>query len=44
MAKDTEVKLIKMVRDAETNEAPYEADVHPGEVENMQAFGWVVAK
>lgn len=34
---------VKMVRDADQYPAPHEADVHPGEVENYRAGGWVPA-
>lgn len=36
------VKLVKMVRESE--EEPKTADVHPEEVENYSAGGWVKAK
>ena len=39
MAK-AESALVRMVRDGE---APNEADVHPDEVENFAAAGWVKA-
>lgn len=34
---------VHMTRDPETNEAPHSADVHPEEVANYAAGGWVVA-
>lgn len=50
MAKKSEAKaaqeapapLVKMVRNAEQFPEPHSADVHPDEVENYAAFGWVV--
>ena len=38
-----DVKLVRMVREPETNPAPHECDCHPGEVENFKAGGWRVA-
>lgn len=35
------VQLVPMVRDAAQWPAPHAADVHPGEVENYRAGGWV---
>lgn len=36
--------LIKMIRDEPAHEGgPVEADVHPDEIPNFQAGGWVVA-
>jgi hypothetical protein len=44
-AADTEskadAKLVRMVRDADAYPAPHSADVHPDEVENFAAGGWV---
>lgn len=37
------VKSIRMVRDPETCGEPSDADVHPDEVENYKAGGFVVA-
>ena len=37
------VKTIPMVRDADTNQPPHTADVHPDEVENWRAWGWRMA-
>lgn len=34
--------FVIMVRDKETNKAPYESVVHPDEVENMQKGGWEI--
>jgi hypothetical protein len=34
-------KLVRMVRDADAYPAPHSADVHPDEVENFAAGGWV---
>ena len=34
---------VKMIRDAEQYPAPHEADVHPNEVENYRAGGFVPA-
>ena len=35
--------LVRMVRDSEQFPAPHEADVHPDEVANFAADGWVEA-
>lgn len=36
--------VVPMVRNAEQwPEGPWAADVHPDEVENYAAFGWVIA-
>lgn len=34
-------KLVRMSRDADIYPAPHTADVHPAEVENYAAGGWV---
>lgn len=36
------VKLVVMVRDADQFPPPHTADVHPDEVANWQAAGWLV--
>lgn len=36
------VKLVVMVRDADQFPPPFTADVHPDEVANWQATGWLV--
>jgi hypothetical protein len=36
-------KLVKMVRDTDAYPKPHTADVHPDEVENFAAGGWVKA-
>lgn len=36
-------KLVRMVRDRDTNPAPFECDCHPSEVGNYMAGGWMVA-
>lgn len=39
------VETVKMVRDAEQYpEGPHAAEVHPDEVDNFKAGGWVVAE
>lgn len=38
------VKLVRMVRHADTNPPPYVADVHPDEVANYAKGGWSVAE
>jgi hypothetical protein len=38
------INTVKMVRDAETNPKPHTADVHPDEVDNFKAGGWVVSE
>lgn len=38
------VKLVRMVRHADTNPAPHAADVHPDEVQNYRSGGWTVAE
>jgi hypothetical protein len=35
---------VKMVREAETNPKPHTADVHPDEVDNFKAGGWVLSE
>lgn len=40
--KKQEIKLVKMVRQSE--HSTIEADVHPDEVENYTAGGWVIKK
>ena len=35
------VKLVKMVRDKKEYPAPHQCDVHPDEVDNYKAGGWV---
>lgn len=37
----TEQKTVRMSRDQEQFPAPHSADVHPDEVANFQASGWV---
>lgn len=36
-------KTVAMTRDPEQFPAPHRADVHPDEVENFAAGGWVVS-
>ena len=36
------VKTVPMVRDSATNPKPHAADVHPDEVENYRAAGWML--
>ena len=36
------VATVAMVRDSATNPKPHAADVHPDEVENYKAGGWMV--
>lgn len=38
------VKLVRMVRHADTNPPPHVADVHPDEVANYAKGGWAVAE
>lgn len=40
----TEQKTVKMTRDESQFPAPHEADVHPDEVANYSAAGWVEAE
>lgn len=39
-----EIKTVAMVRDSEQYPAPHVADVHPDEVENYAAGGWMAAQ